>query len=124
MYAAPRPYTKEPAIMGALWTRALGNRVPGQSDDRLLAIFAEQLRAGTAVGWAFDAVFRYAIEKQLPKVAQPVLIPLIKDMLTPHSRNAAKLLPNATLLDFPGLGAEAFETPPTGFVEAIHGFLA
>jgi pimeloyl-ACP methyl ester carboxylesterase len=124
MYAAPRPYFSEPASMAAAWQRAIGNRVAGQSDDRVLTLFAEQLRAGTASGWAFDAVFRYAIEKRLPQVMQPVLIPLLNDMLTPHSRNAAKLLPNASLLELPQFGAEAFEAPPTAFVEAINGFLS
>lgn len=109
MYAKGRPYFSEDDYILKRWQLGLKSR-GGMSDDRLLAQFAESLKAGSAdANRGFEAVFAYEPENRLPRVTQPVFIPIPDEVLADNSREAAKLFQNAAVEEWPELKADLFE---------------
>jgi len=122
-YAKPRPYFEEEGYLDKRWQVGLKAR-GGMSDARFLAQYADSLRAGAdTANWGFEAVFAYDPEAQLPRVAQPVLVPVPDEALADNSRRAAGLFPNARLEDWPDLKGDLFECHAEKVAERIRPFL-
>jgi hypothetical protein len=83
----------------------------------------ENLRAGDHSWWAYQGVFSYPSEVQLPKVKQRVLLMAVNDSLLLNTRAAAPLFPNAQLLEMPDVqGIYMLDGEAPAFARALRAF--
>ena len=122
-YAAPRPYFDDGSYLAGRWRKGLAAR-GRQSDARFLAQFAESLRAGAeGINRGFQAVFDYDADDRLPRVTQPVLVPVPDEQLADNSRKAAALIPDADLAEWPDLSGDLFEADAVAVAARVRDFL-
>lgn len=109
-----------------LWDFVVTQRHPSVPVERAATMFVERAKPLHRYWWAYDAVWRYQAEARLGAIAQPVLVLLPDEMLRAHSIAAARLMPDATLVDLPMLGRDIFE-PEGGcaqLADALRTFLS
>jgi pimeloyl-ACP methyl ester carboxylesterase len=119
----PQPLFEDADHLGNLWRQALKARPQGMTDDRLLALVLEPLRAGTAVGWGFEALFRYDWRRRLAALATPVLCPIYAEAGGSRGRAAVDLIPGVRAVELPGRPAHPFERVPDQLVSLIAPFV-
>lgn len=122
-YQKPRPYFEDPDFLAQKWEAAQKSTNEGWDKARKIEMFAEIMRAGDRSSWGFQAVFGYDVEQQLPKIPQPVLLPILDEALADNTRNAAPLFSNATVMELPDVRSDAFEKCPDHFIDEIRSFL-
>ena len=105
------------------WDFLVANRPDGLSLRRGFENFVDELSAWPN-GWqAHEALFRWDSERQLPRVRQPVLVINPAGNLAEPSRAAAKLLPDATLVERPDLCGAVLETNAPAIAHEASAFL-
>ncbi|WND03483.1 alpha/beta hydrolase [Temperatibacter marinus] len=122
MYAKGRPYFTEEGYIQKRWD--LGLKARGrQTEERFLQQFAESLLSGLDANDGFSAVFSYIPEVQLPKVSQPVLIPIPDEALAENSRAAAALFKQVVIEEWPHLKSDLFEMDGAEIAHKFRKFL-
>lgn len=105
------------------WQRTLEWRGPGVSIADLTAGFAEKLRNGEQAWWGASAAMNYPMVDRLPRIRQPALVLRPRDDLWENTSRAAKLLPQAPVVDLPDLGFGLFTAAPVEVAGHIRDFL-
>jgi pimeloyl-ACP methyl ester carboxylesterase len=105
------------------WSFFIGDRYPGVTLEQGFANFVDELTA-YPYGWlAHDQAFRYAAESRLPLVTQRTLILNPENHLAEASRAAARLMPNAQVLELPHLANGVLDVAGPELAELTHSFL-
>ncbi len=108
-YAKPTPLTEDGSKAMEIWKFWVNERHPEVSLQRGASHFADHLQSGPYSWWAYHSVFSYPAEERLPLVRQPVLVPNTHGNLQEASRAAARLVPDATVIEMPDLTHGVFD---------------
>lgn len=100
-----------------LWDFTVAQRTPGIAIDRAAQIWAERAKPLHRYWWPYEGVWTYPVEQRLAQIAQPVLIVQPHEPLLEHSKAAAALIPDARIIELPGMVRDIFE--PAGGVARI-----
>jgi len=123
-FAVPRPYFTDPEFVGKNYKDTVLNATDPLTKERRFAMFISRLQAGPNSWWGFDAVFRYDADPALAHITQSVLCPVLaKETLAEPTRQAAKLMKNATTVELDGLTGSAWQATPEKLVAVIRPFL-
>jgi pimeloyl-ACP methyl ester carboxylesterase len=107
------------------WHSAVLNRPERMSQERGEQMVLVSLRAGDRSWWAYQGVFSYDAEAQLPKVKQPVLLMAVNDSLLLNTRASKPLYPHSQLLEMPDVtGIYVLDGEAPAFAAALRSFLA
>ena len=106
--AKPKPLYEDPAELGRLWEERWQWQGKAVALPRLLELLGEELVGGPNTWWAYDAVFSYAAERQLPKITAPTLAIATEGDLAEPTKAAAQLIPNASVQSYPECDAPLF----------------
>jgi pimeloyl-ACP methyl ester carboxylesterase len=106
--AKPKALYEDPKELGRMWEERWEWQGVAVSLPRLLELLGEELVGGPNTWWAYDAVFSYAAEQQLPKITAPTLAIATGGDLFEPTKAAAQLIPNSTLESFPDRDAPLF----------------
>lgn len=106
------------------WRFFIGNRPTGVSLQQGFAHFVDELRAWPDGWWAHDAAFRYAAERRLPLVGQPVLVLNPANHLAEPSRLAAALMADSQIIDLPHLDAAVLDVAAAELADLTHAYLS
>lgn len=101
------------------WDFLVANRPAGVTLERGFANFVDELKAWPNGWWAHDALFDHDLAARLPLLAQPVKILNPVAHLAEPSREAAALIPNATLVELPDLEGAVLDRYPDRIAEII-----
>ncbi|WP_298195966.1 alpha/beta fold hydrolase [Novosphingobium sp.] len=107
----PAPDEAGTVIMGLLdrlYDYAVRQRDPRLPLDKALANFADKARVLHRFNWAYQGVWAWDFAR-LGQVTQPVLVLQSHEDLLEHSRTAARLLPDVTWRELPGLDRDIFD---------------
>lgn len=107
----------------AEWRSTFGVRPPGQSVEQAARIVAEKQRAGSRAGWAMAAVRDYDPLPRLQALRVPVTLVRPKDGLWDATAEAAKAIPDATLVDAPQWSYGMFDADPSGVAALLRRVL-
>jgi pimeloyl-ACP methyl ester carboxylesterase len=105
------------------WTFFITNRSARLPLSRAFENFVDELRAWPDGSWSHEALFAYDDIARLPLVATRTLIINPPGHLAEGSRAAARLMPNAEIVEAHELEAPVFETAPRPLRGMIEGFL-
>jgi pimeloyl-ACP methyl ester carboxylesterase len=105
------------------WDYLVAKRPNGMPLSSAFANFVDELRAWPNGWWAHAALFDHDLAAILPGVAHDVLIINPDSALAPMSREAAAMLPHATLRERPDLGGAIFEKHASDIMAEIEAFL-
>jgi len=94
-------------------------RVESVGHTRAYAIWVESLRAGTQGNSAFHAAFTYDAARAFTALKRPINIIATQSSLLEPSRAAAKVLPNASLVEDLSITASVFEQGAKPIARAI-----
>jgi pimeloyl-ACP methyl ester carboxylesterase len=100
-----------------LWDFTVAQRTPGIPIERAAQIWAERAKPLHRYWWPYEGVWTYPVEERLGRIAHPVLIVQPHEPLLTHSIAAAKLIPDARVVELPGMDRDIFE--PAGGVARI-----
>jgi len=106
--AKPKVLYEDPAEVGRMWEERWKFQGKAVSLPRLLELLGEELVGGPNTWWAYDAVFSYAADIQLPKITTPTLAIATEGDLFEPTKAAARLIPNSTLQSYPEHDAPLF----------------
>lgn len=81
------------------WHSIVTMRPSGMSIERAEALLVDSLLAGDRAWWAYEGVFTYPSEHELPKVRQPSLLLAVNDLLFENTHRAAQVMPNAQVVE-------------------------
>jgi pimeloyl-ACP methyl ester carboxylesterase len=105
------------------WDYFVTGRAAGVTLARAFQNFADELKAWPD-GWrAHAAMFDWDADERLPLVRQPVLVLNPDGHLAEASRAAARLLPDATVCELPGLKGPVLETAAPEIAAAMGEWL-
>ena len=117
------PYFEDRDYVGRMFQRlVLDARDSGEPAVRLRR-FGERLRAGPNGWWGPDAVFSYDSAAALPRLRVPTLLIAFDEEMTEPTREAAKLIPGARLVEMLDLPIFGFIVAPGRVAATIRGFL-
>ena len=122
-FAQPRPYFTDPEFVGRNFKDTVIAGPDGLSPARRFELFVSRLQAGPNSWWGFDAVFRYDADAALGRIGQPVLCPVLNETLAEPTRQAAKLMKNAEIVELPDLKGSAWQLAPDRLAAVIRPFL-
>lgn len=105
------------------WDYFITGRTPGLSLARAFDCFVDELRAYPRDWWAHDAMFDYDAVARLPQVRQPVRVINLASSLAAASRDAAALMPRASVVELPQLGGAPFDLGAELLAQEIEAFL-
>lgn len=100
-----------------LWQFTVAERTPGIPIERAAQIWAERAKPLHRYWWPYEGVWTYPIEERLAAITQPVLVVQPHETLLEHSRAAARLIPDARVVELPEMTRDIFE--PEGGVMRI-----
>lgn len=121
--AKAKPVQEDGSGILANWKFWVTERQPGVSAERSAEHFADYMQSGTRSWWAYHSVFTYEAETRLPLVKQPVFIPNTHGSLKDQTREAAKLFPDAGIVEVPELHHGIFDVGVDRLAELSRGFL-
>ncbi len=105
--------------------RNLASLATGASPEPVLLRFIDTVSPGEY--WVFGelAVFRYRADLRMPKITQPTLLMTydVDDARGPEWRQAAAIIPDATVVNLSGLGAWAWQDHPAKMAAHVKAFL-
>jgi pimeloyl-ACP methyl ester carboxylesterase len=117
------PILTDPDYVGTAYKRlVLEGKDAGVLEQRYDR-FMNRLRAGPQGAWGANAVFEMDTAAALPRLAVPVLLIAFDEMMTQPTRDAAKIIPNATLVEMLDLPMFGFITAPNQVAAEIRKFL-
>ena len=108
-YAKSKPLAEDGSGIMEVWRFWVNERNPGVSLQRGASHFTDHLQSGPYSWWAYHSVFSYPAEERLVLVEQPVLVANTHGNLQENSRAAARLMPNARVVDMPDLTYGVFD---------------
>ena len=91
-YVKPRPYFTDPDYVGKSYRTSVLETNNGLSTERKHELFVSRLQSGTRSHLGFAAVANYAAADRLPRIQQPVLLPILNETLAEPTRQASKLI--------------------------------
>ena len=106
------------------WAYFVTNRTPGLSLERAFDCFVDELKAFPRDWWAHDALFDYPAASRLREVDRPTLVVNPRAALAEPSRDAARLMPDASVIEMPELGGAIFDLGAERLASTIDAFLA
>lgn len=119
-----RALTEDFDQFAARWDYFIARRTPGLTLERAFACFVDELKAYPRDWWAHDALFDYPAAARLPHVAQPTLVLNPASALAEASRRAARLMPDAAVVEMPALSGAIFDLGTERLASTIEAFLA
>ncbi len=122
-YAKPRPYFTDPDYIGNSYRTTVLEADNGLTVERRHELFVSRLLAGTRSHLGFAAVADYPAEHRLPRLEQPVLLPILNETLAQPTREAAKLINNSTMIELPEYDGYAWFLHPEALATPIRTFL-
>jgi len=122
-FAEKKAYADDGSHLPPLWTGSFRARAPGQSLDDVARLVAEKQRAGLYGEWALAAAMETDLGPALASIRQPALVLAPHDGLEDESRAAAKLMPDARLVELPGHAYGLFDAAPAEIARLALGFL-
>ncbi len=105
------------------WHYFITDRTPGLSLERAYLCFVDELRAYPRHWWAHEALFDYEPQERLARVGCPVLVLNPDNSLARPSRDASRILPQARVVELPGLTNAIFDRGPEVLAGEIERFL-
>ncbi len=105
------------------WHYFITDRTPGLSLERAYLCFVDELRAYPRHWWAHEALFDYEPQERLARVGCPVLVLNPDNALARPSRDASRILPQARVVELPGLTNAIFDRGPEVLAGEIERFL-
>ncbi|MDX2224753.1 MAG: alpha/beta fold hydrolase [Rhodospirillaceae bacterium] len=106
------------------WYSVVNSRTPGIPIERAARIFLDDVRSLNKSWFAYNAVWSYVPEDRLPRISQPVLLLQPHEMLLNETRAVKRdLLPNATLIEIPGVTRDVFDTGPMDYAKHLRAWL-
>ncbi len=105
------------------WHYFITDRTPGLSLERAYLCFVDELRAYPRHWWAHEALFDYEPQERLARVSCPVLVLNPDNALARPSRDASRILPQARVVELPGLTNAIFDRGPEVLAGEIERFL-
>ncbi|MFW2404645.1 MAG: alpha/beta fold hydrolase [Gammaproteobacteria bacterium] len=106
---SPRRFDADVAGLTDEWARNVVQRLDAMSFDRAFELFVESLRAGDRSHWAFHAAFTYPSDERFPGLMKAVRIIATRSGLLDATLDAARALPNATLIERTDITRAVFE---------------
>jgi len=103
------PFEETPHLFEQAWQFWVEDRKQGVELERAAQHAIDNLRSSPHSWWAYQAVFSWPAEQRLPQLRQPVLVPNTHGSLKEHSRAAAKLIPDARVVEIPELDRSVFD---------------
>ena len=122
-YAKPKELLEDGSNAMEVWRFWVTDRHPDVSLQRGASHFVDHLQSGPYSWWAYHSVFSYPAEERLPLVRQPVLVPNTHGNLQEQSREAAKLMPDARVVEMPDLSHGAFDVGADRLAAVSREFL-
>ena len=122
-YAKPRPYFSDPDYVGDSYRSSVLDSDNGLSPIRKHELFVSRLLSGTRSHLGFAAVAEYAADERLPKIQQPVLLPILNETLAQPTRDAARLIRDHTLIELPNHDGLAWFLEPEVIAKPTSAFL-
>lgn len=101
--AARHTLDEELAQFGERWDFLVRGRPAGLSLERGFANFVDELKAWPNGWWAHEALFAHDLVARLPLLRQPVTVLNPPGHLAAPSREAARLIPAAQVIELPEL---------------------
>ena len=106
------------------WHAIVNTRSPGMTIDRAARVFLDDIRSLNKGWYAYNAVWSYEPEDRLPKITQPILIVQPHEMLLNETRAAKReLMPNATMVEIPGVTKDVFDLVPQEYAKHMREWL-
>jgi len=106
------------------WHNVVTLRDPSIPIERAAEIFLDDIKSLNKYWYAYNAVWTYPVEERFKLLRQPVLLLQPHEMLLENTRNVKRdLLPDATLIEIPGVTRNVFETGTAEFAEHLRAWL-
>ncbi|MBM3516240.1 MAG: alpha/beta hydrolase, partial [Alphaproteobacteria bacterium] len=117
------PFLTDPDYVARMFKRNVLDAKDSGSPEERLRRFGDRLRAGTNGSWGIDAVFTHDTGALLPRLRMPVMLLAFNEMMTQPTRDAAKIMPTAKLVEMPDLPIFGFIVAPERVAKTITTFL-
>lgn len=106
------------------WYLIVIKRAEGVSLERASKVFLEDIHSLDKSWFAYNAVWTYAPEDRFPQVKQPILVLQPHEMLLDETLKARnELMPDADLIELPGITDDVFDTGAQEIAAAMLGWL-
>lgn len=105
----PRGFDADPDGLASEWDSTVTQRLDSMPFARAFELFVESLRAGNRSHWGFHAAFTYLADQRFPNVTTPTHVIATRSRLLEPTRQAAVVLPNATLVERLDIERAVFE---------------
>ena len=117
------PMFTDPEYVGRMYKRlVLEGKDAGELEQRYYR-FVNRLKAGPNGWWGPDAVFSMDTGFQLPRLKMAVLLLAFNEMMLQPTRDAAKIIPHARLVEMLELPMFGFITAPEKVANELRSFL-
>lgn len=116
------PITENLSSLEGRWKFTVGARAPEVSLARAVSLFVAELQAGDASWWGFHSAFSYPADERLPQVTHPTAVLVVEGGLADATREAAKLIEGAQLVEVDGVGRGAFELGVGPLAKEVRAF--
>ena len=117
------PYFEDRDYVGRMFQRLVLDAKDSGDPATKLRRFGDRLRAGPNGWWGPDAVFSYDSAAALPRLRVPTLLIAFNEEMTEPTREAARLVPGAHLVEMLDLPIFGFIVAPQRVAQAIRNFL-
>jgi pimeloyl-ACP methyl ester carboxylesterase len=107
-----------------MWNYTVVLRDPSVPLERAITRYADRIRPMHRATWPYEAVWRFDALERFAAVTQPALVLQANDPRFAHWRQAVARLGNATVLEFPHLHKDIWDTGAPAFAAAIRGWQA
>ncbi len=121
-HVKPYPYFQDREYVGKMFQRLVLDAKDSGSNSARLRRFGERLRAGENGWWGPDAVFLYDTNAQLPRISTPTLLIAFNEEMTEPTRQAAKIIPGANIVDMTDLPIFGFIANPVRVATTLINF--
>jgi len=118
-----RALDTDPDGLASEWDRNVTQRLDSMPFARAYELFVESLRSGTRSHWGFHAAFSYPSDQRLPNVTAPTRVIATRSALLEATRQAATVLPQATLVERLDIERAVFEEGANRIAVAIDAAL-
>jgi len=117
------PYFTDPNYVATMYKRLVLEGKDSGTPEQRLKRFGERLRAGENGWWGPDAVFTHDTGAVLPTIKAPTLLIAFNEQMTQPTRDAAKIIPGAKLIEMLDLPIFGFIVAPERVAATIKQFL-
>lgn len=117
------PFFTDRDYVNRLFQTLVWDREQAGTIEQRLRRLSDRLRAGPNGIWGIDAVFTHDTGALLPRIRMPVLLIAFNEMMAQPTRDAAKIIPNAKLVEMLDLPIFGFIVAPERVAKTITDFL-